>query len=59
MEKRRVLIRKDVLNEEEEEEVSKLEDDIAKICEEDNRKKVVDNFKELDNDGDVDDEDHL
>ena len=53
MEKRRGLRRKELLNEEEEEELNKLEEDIANKCEEINKKKVVDNFKELDNNGDV------
>ena len=53
MEKRRELLRKCFLNEEEEEELKKLEGDIAEICEEVNKKKVVENFKELENKGEL------
>ena len=53
MEKRRNLKRKDILDEKEEEELKQLEETIANKCEEVNKKRVVDNFKELDNQGDV------
>ena len=53
MEKRRELKRKDALNEDEEKELHKLEENIAMKCEELNKKKVIDNFKELENQGDV------
>jgi hypothetical protein len=45
MEKRRILKKKNSLNEKEEEELSKLELNIAEKCEDLNRKKVTDNFK--------------
>ena len=53
MERRRKLIRKDILNDEEERELKSLEESIASECEEINKKKVMDNFKELENNGDV------
>ena len=53
MEKRREFKRKPVLNEEEEEKLKELEDIIAKKCEEMNKKKIVDNFKELESQGDI------
>ena len=53
MEKRRELKRKPVLNEEEEEKLKELEEIIAKKCEEMNKKKIVDNFKELEHQGDI------
>ena len=46
--KRSHLKKKDELNEKEEEEIVTLERLIAEQCEEENRKKVVDNFKDLD-----------
>ena len=54
MAKRRILKKKDLLNEKEEEELVKLEEKIALQCEEQNRKKVSDNFKALNGkDGDL------
>ena len=47
MERRRILRKKDFLKENEEEELSKLEERIAAQCEEVNRRKVTDNFKEI------------
>ena len=54
MEQRRVLKSKELLNENEEKELFELEENIALKCEEMNKKKVIENFKELDNQGDVD-----
>ena len=54
MEQRRVLKSKELLNENEENELVELEENIALKCEEMNKKKVIENFKELDNQGDVD-----
>ena len=53
MEKRRVLKRKPMLNEKEEEGLKNLEDFIAKSLEEMNKKKIVDNFKDLELQGDI------
>ena len=53
MEKRRDLKKKLVLNEEEEEKLKELEVTIAIKCEEMNKKKVVDNFKDLEHQGDI------
>ena len=53
MEKRREFIRKDILNEDEENELHTLEENIAMKCEEINKKKVMENFGELVNQGDV------
>ena len=47
MEKRRKLKKKNSLNEKEEEELSKIELNIAEKCEDLNRKKVTDNFKAI------------
>ena len=54
MEQRRVLKSKELINENEEKELFELEENIALKCEEMNKKKVIENFKELDNQGDVD-----
>ena len=54
IEKRRTLKKKDILEDQEEEELMNIEMNIASICEESNRKKVNDNFKTLGgNDGDL------
>ena len=53
MEKRRKLKKKEFLNENEEEDLNQLEEEIATKCEEMNKKTVVENFKELGNQGDV------
>ena len=53
MEERRKLKRKEILEENEEEKLSQLEEKIAEKCEDINKKRVVENFKELENDGDV------
>ena len=47
MEKRRVFKKKDCLTDEEEEELRAIEGKIAKTCEEQNRKKVTENFKSM------------
>ena len=53
MEERRKLKRKEILEENEEEKLSQLEEKIAEKCEDINKKRVVENFKELENVGDV------
>ena len=52
MEKRRHLKNKQDLKEEEEEELINLEMMIAEACEESNRSKVIENFKDISGDGD-------
>ena len=49
MEKKSELKRKNALNEE----LIKLQENIAMKCEEINEKKIIDNFKKLENQGDV------
>ena len=48
MERRQKLKKKSVLAEKEEKEISNLELMIAEACEEENRKKIIDNFKDMD-----------
>ena len=47
MERRKTLKKKDVLDDNEEEELMNIERDIASLCEESNRKRVTDNFKSI------------
>ena len=47
MERRRKLKKKDPMNEKEEMELKQLEEKIAGICEQANRKRVNDNFKDI------------
>ena len=47
MERRRKLKKKETLNEKEDDELNKIEESIAEKCEEANRKRVNDNFKDI------------
>ena len=54
MERRRTLKKKEVLDDKEEEELNRIEMNIANLCEESNRKKVTENFRSVGgNDGDL------
>ena len=47
MERRKYYIKKDVLSEKELNDLAKIEEDIANLCEDSNKEKIIENFKQL------------